>query len=413
MAVTTTAVGAAAPEPNDREKALAIFKEMRDVLAPFPSSKFHHLIPTAFQERSDLWRPAVSVVQVNPEDQRDVYDTPGSQGQTVCLHSQALERIGNAMGIEWADTRYEHDHTREPFMCIAFVSGWMVDSLGMRRRLSASAKSDLRDGSVAAKISKPKQLDTARQFVCERTESRARSRAIKKVGDIPTSFTKDELRRPFVAVRFRLDERDPDVRRALIAQGTQAAHEVFGLPAGEPIDAGQAAPEEEIIEGEVSESRGGSSERAAAEPSRAERSGPPGEAAGSSPGPRSDEAEPPVPDAAAPTPKEVTDVGAIVAELRREADSKEMERERLEFARREELMDFGKGLIDLLGLGGKLTDQQRMDVRLDVLRAFVGKELPKASQSNRATVLILLRMLKDPEGQRRIRLVAAAAKVVG
>jgi hypothetical protein len=232
--------------------ALAIFEDMKKTLEPFPAANFHQLIPTAFQERSELFRPAASVVNVNPDDPRDVYPTPGGGG-TLCLHSQALERIGNAMGIDWDSTKYEHEHATEPYICTAFVSGTIVDSLGQRRRLTASAKSDLRDGSITSRVL-GRGTDTARQFICERTESRARNRAIKKVGNIPTSFTKDELRKPFVAIRFRLDERDPDVKRALIEQGTRATDQVYGrLPAGPVIDAGRADPADEAHEARVDE----------------------------------------------------------------------------------------------------------------------------------------------------------------
>jgi hypothetical protein len=231
---------------DTKTTTLAIFEDMKRTLEPFPAKDFHQLIPTAFQERSQLFRPAASVVTVNADDKRDVYDTPGGGG-TLCLHSQALERIGNAMGIDWDRTAYEHDHAKEPFICTAFVGGSIVDSLGQRRRLSASAKSDLREGSPTAKVLRG-GIETARQFICERTESRARNRAIRKIGSIPSSFTRAELAKPFVAIRFRLDERDPDVKRALIDQGTRAADQVYGrLPAGAPIDAGREGPEEEVV----------------------------------------------------------------------------------------------------------------------------------------------------------------------
>ena len=267
---------------NTSERALAPFREMREVLAPYPSDSYTHLLPTSYQEQSDLYRLAVTVVKVNPDDTRDVYPTPGGGG-TVCLHSQALERIGAAAGIDFDPTlaRHVHDRVGQPFICEIHVGGWYTDSLGQRRPITAGAVSDLRDGTPTAKVLKG-GIETARQFICERTESRARNRAIRKTTSLPSSFSKDELRKPMVALRFRLDERRPDVAKALIEAGTRAGAQVFGT-AGEPIDAGIARPDEEIIEGQVTE-RGNSSGD--------ERASSTGEAGGSTPHSRSAQVDP-------------------------------------------------------------------------------------------------------------------------
>lgn len=291
---------------NTQEKALAPFRELREILAPYPSDRYMHLLPTSYQEQSDLYRPAVTVVKLNPDDQRDVYDTPGSGGKTVCLHSQALERIANAAGIDFDPTltKHFHDRVNQPFVCEIHVGGWYTDSLGQRRPITAGAVSDLRDGTPTAKVLRG-GLETARQFICERTESRARNRAIRKTTNLPSSFARDELRKPMVAVRFRLDERDPEARRALIVQATRATSQVFGsdLPA---LDAGVATPDEEIIEGQLSE-RGESSDdvqgRVIAPRSPEERGGTTAEVAGSSPAPRSE-----------PDPVEEDDVPVVTGE---------------------------------------------------------------------------------------------------
>ena len=329
MTSTITAVGAAAPDPND--KGLAVFQEMREVLRPFPSASYLHLLPTALQESSDLFRPSATVVRVNPDDPRDVYDTPGSKGTTVCLHSQALERIANAAGIDFDPTltRHTHDRVKEPFICEIHVGGWYTDSLGQRRLITAGAVSDLRDGSVTAKVLGG-GLNTARQFVCERTESRARNRAIRKTTNLPSSFRKDELRKPMVAVRFRLDERDPDVRRALIDRGTGAAREVFGDTTTQAIDAGIARPDEEVIEGQISE--------------------------------RQTEPEPEIP-ASAPA----FDLAAVRATLEaerakmRSADGK---------ASDQQVLDIGIALRDVLSLAERVEKARWPAVRLAVLSAL-------------------------------------------
>lgn len=245
---------------DTKTTALAPFKDVQDALAPYKAENYHRLVPTALQERSPLFRPALAVVKVNAADPRDVYDTPGGGG-TVCLHTQALERIGNALGIDWIRTEYERD-PKEPFVVTAHVTAEYIDAVGQRRRINASATSDLRDGSITADVLKG-GLRTARQFIAERTEARARNRVVRKVTGMPTSFRKDELDKPFVALRWRLDDTDPDVKRAIIAQGVGASDQIFGRPAaaaalGLPAkvvteNAGDEGPEGEVHEGSFRE----------------------------------------------------------------------------------------------------------------------------------------------------------------
>ncbi len=253
--------------------ALAPFKDVQEALAPYGTDQYHHLVPTARMERSPLFRPVIAIVKVNPADEREVYATPGSGGTTVCLHTQTPEKIGNALGIDWLGTRFERD-PKEPFVVTAHVSAEYIDAVGQRRRISASATSDLRDGSVTAEVLKG-GIKTARQFISERSEARARNRVVKKVTGMPTSFTKAELAKPFVALRWRLDENEPDVRRAIIAQSVGASDQIFGhaaLPAGDPIDAGHAGAEEEALEGEFKPAPSG--EEAAPRPTASASSAP-------------------------------------------------------------------------------------------------------------------------------------------
>lgn len=239
-------------------KALAVFEEMKGVLAPFPSSEYHLLLPTTFVGVSPLFVPMPAVVQVNPNDPREVYDTPGARDGSVCLHSAKLEQIANAGGLDFDPTLelHTHDFAKEPYLCQMSVGGWYIDSIGQRRLVGDGVTHDLRDGSKRVKLlggPAAKPVDVARQFICEQARSRARARVVRKCMNLASSFKKEELRKPFVAVRFRMNEADEDVKRALIARGVGASAEVFGerraLPAPPASDAG-----EDIIEGQATQS---------------------------------------------------------------------------------------------------------------------------------------------------------------
>ncbi|HEV8654472.1 MAG TPA: hypothetical protein VGR85_03050, partial [Candidatus Limnocylindria bacterium] len=271
--------------------ALAPFKEIRELAEQYPKERFHLLLPTTMMGISPLFIPTPTAVVVNPDDPRDVYDTPGGGG-TVCFHSQALERIANAGGLDFDPSleRHEHDFKNEPLVCKISVGGWYIDSLGQRRLVGDGVTHDLRDESGRTKLlggpgSKPVQV--ARQFICEQAKSRARNRVIRKTMNLASSYRKDELvirdqvdgksvarPKPFVAFRFRLNEADEDVKRALIARSVGAMSEVFGRVPELRQPESSDALEDVVIQGEVIES------------------------------------EPAIPDE--PKPKEKVDVGAVI-----------------------------------------------------------------------------------------------------
>jgi hypothetical protein len=359
------------------------FEDVKHALAPYKPESFHRLVPTALQERSPLYRPAVAVVKINAADARDVYDTPGGGG-TVCLHTQALERIGNALGIDWLRTEYERD-PKEPFFVTAHVTAEYTDAVGQRRKINASATSDLRDGSITADVLKG-GLRTARQFIAERTEARARNRVVRKVTGMPTSFTKPELAKPFVAVRWRLDESDPDVKRALIAQGVGASDQIFGHQSekaieasAKVIDAGHEGPEAEIAEGQFTEQT---------------------------------EREPEVPDVApaaaaatpaAPTGAEVQPiVTAIIKSVGRGSEAGTPADDDL-------IATLGVVLRDILGLKGKVSGSEMSAIRLSIAQLVFGTEIKTSRSLTRGQANALIGLSKELIGQANLKTLFAFA----
>jgi len=363
---------ATTPEPEP-------FEQLRRTLARYPANQYRLLLPTTMADLSSLYRPSPTVVYVDPDDGRDVYPTPGGARDSFCLHNQTLERIANAAGIDFDSrmSRHVHDVVREPFICEQHVGGYYTDAQGARRRITASAKSDLRDGTPTAKLLAG-GLNVARQFICERTESRARNRTIRKTTNLPSSFTRAELTLPMVAVRFRLDERHPDVRKALIAAGAAAADEVFPAQDGDPIDAGQARPDE-FIEGQIIDTTTGQTP-----------------------------AEPDIPDdaPAAPPPPPPDPVVAIVA--RAVADvRKRPAGERDTPATDDDIRAVGIAVRDVLGLRGRVTQPRWRDVRLAIVRRLFGVASTRDLTTAHARVLV--DMSKDPNGQGAIGTVFNAA----
>lgn len=234
-------MSSSSPVPADR--AIEPFREIRDLVSAYPQERFNLLLPTTYIGRSPLFVPSPTMVFVNPEDQREVYKTPGSKDADglVCFHATTLQRIANAGGLDFDPSlaAHSHDRSKDPFVCEQIVGGYYVDSLGQRRIVSSGwTAHDLRDGSARAQMLGG-SLNVARQFICEQCSTRATSRAIRKAMNLKSSYRRSELYttidgknqlKPFVAIRIRLDEGDPDVKKALIDQSMNRTRQVFGLP---------------------------------------------------------------------------------------------------------------------------------------------------------------------------------------
>lgn len=379
-------------KPNTSERALARFQEIREIAEQFPSERFHLLLPTVMMEISPLFIPSPVPVSVDPRDSRQVYVKPGSSKDAAdpefCFSGEKLQEIANAGGLDFDPSlsRHRHDRKNEPYVCEQIAAGWYVDSLGVRRLISSDwVAHDLRDGSPRAKIAaSPKQLEVARQFVCEQCGTRARSRAIRKTMKLHSSYRRSELiwldeqnrahPKPFVAIRFRLNDADPDVKKALIERGTGVAREVFGTEPTDIENAPRVGDElDDIIEGEARVVAD------APEPEIPAASAPPDA------GPK------------APTREEVAAIAAAAVS----AVAKRPEGERAQLVDDGLLTIVGTQLRDALSLEPQVQRTRWPIVRVAILRGLFGVTKSKAASVAQARVVI--DMTKDPQGQAQLR----------
>jgi hypothetical protein len=407
MTITTGAT----PDSGDRSKALVPFKVIRDVVAAYPADRFHLLLPTTYLGSSSLFIATPTAVIIDPDDERDVYKTPGSRDNddSICFHATALQRLANAGGIDFDPslTRHRHDREKTPLVCEQIAAGWYIDSIGQRRLISSPwVTHDLRDGSPRARLAhSPKQLEVGRQFICEQCGARARSSAIRKALDMKSSYKKSELYwldqverdgkqvtlrrpKPFVALRFRLDEADPDVKRALIARGVGAAQEIFGaaetreLP--EPAAAAGADALEDVVDGEIIDVE--------TQQVVLEAEPPIGEVA-------------PAPKAEAPT----RDANAVAAAATSKAKAITDAQGK---ASDEYLAHVGAQLRDALQLA-KLESKGQIAVRLAIARGLYGASIKSVRELTTAQARVVVEMTKEPEGQRDLETVLRDRLVLG
>jgi hypothetical protein len=337
---------------ENKNNALARFDDVRALLADFPEDRFISLVPTVFQERSDLYVPAVMIVRVNPEDKQDVYDSPERDGN-VCLRGRKQAQIGNALGVKWLGTHYD----RQPDSVTATVSAEITDAIGDRVPLSASATEYL----------SPKAGRSVSKYPDEKAETRAMTRIVKKLTGQPSSFSKDDLRKKaFVGVRWQLDDKIPEVRKAVIERGLSAASAIYGRDASDKaIDAGHEPPEEVI---DVT------------------------------PRQSADDDGPEIPDA----PPAAIDVRAVAAAFQQRARARKEQQK----ADKDLLGTLAFALADVYGVA-KTDKEQLGEVRKGIASTLFGQ---KVGDLTVAQVMVVLEATKDPTGQAQL---TSLADVIG
>lgn len=161
---------------------------------------------------------AVSTVLVDIA--RETYQVQGG----VALTKTALNRIAKAVGVSWDDRRsHRTDNGDIPNFASYKAVGHFRDFDGTWRTIEGEKQMDLTEGSERAKTMKPGELSEARKFVAEHAQTKAQLRAIRSLG-IRSSYTKEELDKPFVCARliFTGQSDDPETRK-VFAEATAKA----------------------------------------------------------------------------------------------------------------------------------------------------------------------------------------------
>jgi hypothetical protein len=209
-----------------------------------------------------MFVPALETVQISsdPKD-KEVY--PGSDKNAFRLHATALQRIAVAGGIKWM-----------PELCGSVRSGNAIAYRAVGGVVKAegdlyteagyydqdpdilldnlteeyeSKRSKWHGKDWWKKKSKAQQDDyikacinrdfrQKRAYRLQLCETGAKNRVIRKIFNVKSEYTREELSKPFLILRYRirLDYQDPVVRAAVVGGAIQAAFGVFGGGGGQP-----------------------------------------------------------------------------------------------------------------------------------------------------------------------------------
>lgn len=172
-------------------------------------------------------------VNTNPAS-GEVYDgLPFLKNGQVALAKNGLRKIAEGLGIS---TRLEYlsvGAIRFYWHVKAIASYTGIDGKTVTRE--ASMEWDLRDDSPRLKGWTPKQVEEGRKYGLRACETRAINAAIRECGcGLKQAYGKDELARPFVAVRVALtpDMADPDIKRIVTEHFVGATRQLY--PAAAP-----------------------------------------------------------------------------------------------------------------------------------------------------------------------------------
>lgn len=145
---------------------------------------------------------AFSAVLINPTSS-EVYSVGGKLG----LAKPALDKIAKAVGVSW-DPLQSHrlDDGSDPNFASYRAVGFYRHFDGTMMQIIGEKTMDLHDDSEWAKKLQPGELSMQRKFIAEHAETKARLRAIRSLG-LQTSYTKDELAKPFIVAKLMLTGR--------------------------------------------------------------------------------------------------------------------------------------------------------------------------------------------------------------
>ena len=169
----------------------------------------------------------------------------GGDTRKRSLRKEGILKLGQAMGVQWVPLYCRRvDDRKHAYLWSWQYFGAVRTHDGQVMPVQGSYELDLRNGSAAAAPMTPAALSKARQNGNEVCESKAMLRTLRNIG-IQQSYTVEELKKPFLIVRFSFtpDMSDPEIRKLITQQAMSGIASLYGgmdaavmtaLPAPEP-----------------------------------------------------------------------------------------------------------------------------------------------------------------------------------
>ena len=235
------------------ETAVAVIEQPADAgvvewnLDAFPTDSYNRLLPTqTLQLPTDLLRPVVQVVQLNPDTKAgDVYASTDMPDGHAAPTRVGLRKLATAAGISFIDERRVDDGSDPDVIEVTTVAEMLLPT-GQRIRAVGTKRVDLNAQSWKSDAHRKRY----KSFFQEQVASRAQNRAIRALLSLRGSYPAGVYERPFAVVSFAPNMAHPEVRARVLDVMAGASAQLYGgqpaaqLPPGKAIDV-TPAPEED------------------------------------------------------------------------------------------------------------------------------------------------------------------------
>ena len=165
------------------------------------------------------------------------------------LAKVAMLKLSQAAGIQWDLDRCRRiDNRQQRYFWEWQYVGTLRTHDGQMLVLRGSRELDLRDGSAEAQGMSDRQLQQQRSFGNEICETKAMERAIRAGLALRQVYTVEELKKPFLLVRFSFmpDMNDPEIKRLVTERALSGVGMLYQPPAAPALEL-PPAPEEDAV----------------------------------------------------------------------------------------------------------------------------------------------------------------------
>lgn len=185
---------------------------------------------TALDQLPPLHRPSISLIEVNTAaNSKDTYRISGGQ---MGLSKHVILKMLNAAGASYRTEKLTKDSDLDNIRWAAYVWGRLPDGTPHQAQGSKAWSWEKCQMEM-----KPEQAKQYRQFADEQTETKALLRAARAFLNIQTSYSQEELQKPFLVARSVVDTSNPVVQQAAAEVMKESMKALFGPSA--PVDAPQ------------------------------------------------------------------------------------------------------------------------------------------------------------------------------
>jgi len=226
----------------------------------YPESKYNRLFPCTLTQLSPLHKVMVNVVQIDPNNNSDVYEQKDGNG--VSLTKISCLKLMTAANVIMEDSRSILPSTCQRCVEVAKMTKAAPQCGGCPTKQDVTYQVSILvpepSGGyrryVATKEINKINYKGRPEHMAAQCETKALLRALRAGLGIKGSYAKQELQKPFAVALVVLNTTDPELKAALIQRYAGGADALFGTPATLQLPSGaKTLPGDPVVDMETGE----------------------------------------------------------------------------------------------------------------------------------------------------------------